>query len=77
MLGRISVTDKRIAASTNWARDVQILSPTSVDLAESAASVIRASDLARTTARDLAIPFEAEPSAFVKLLNELAPDDEC
>jgi len=71
------VTDKRVNAAMAWAEDVQALSPKSVDLAESAKSIIKASDLARNTARDLAIAFETEPSAFVKLLNELAPDDGC
>lgn len=71
------MTDKRVNAVTAWAEEVQVLSPKSIDLTESAESVIRAGDLARNTARDLGVAFETEPSAFVKLLNELAPDDGC
>lgn len=71
------MTDKRVTAVTAWAEDVQVLSPASIDLAKPAESVIRAGDLARNTARDLAIPFETEHSAFSKLLHDLAPDDGC
>ncbi len=71
------MTDKRVGAVTTWAEEVQALSPKPVGLIESAESVIKSSDLARNTARDLNIPFETEPSAFMKLLNDLAPDDGC
>ncbi len=70
------MTDKRVDAVTTWAEQVQALSPKPMGLGDSAESIIKSSDLARNTARDLHIPFETEPAAFVKLLNELAPDDD-
>jgi hypothetical protein len=70
------VTKKRVEAVTIWAEQVQALSPNPMGLGESVEGIIKSSDLARNTARDLHIPFETEPSAFVKLLNELAPNDD-
>lgn len=69
------MADKRLEAVTTWAEQVQALSSEPMGLDESAESIIKSGDLARDTARELRMPFETEPSAFVKLLNELAPDD--
>lgn len=68
------MSDKRVETAVNWAADVQALSPEPVDLEEPATAVLKAGDLARHTARDLGMAFETEPSAFIKLLNDLAPD---
>lgn len=61
-------------ATIEWAEQTQALSPEPIGLADSAAAVIKAGDLARNTSRELETPFGTEPSAFIKLLNELAPD---
>ncbi len=71
------MADKRVEAVTTWAQEVQALSSKPMGLDESAESVIKSGDLARNTARDLHMPFETEPSAFGKLLNDLTPDDGC
>lgn len=67
------MTDKRINAITDWAAEAQKLSASALDLNEPAESLLKAIDLARETAQSLDLPFETEPSSFVKLLHDLAP----
>ncbi len=68
------MSDKRVDAVKDWAELVQALSPDVIDLQESAAAAVRAGDLARSEAARQGVTFESEPSAFVKLLNDLAPE---
>lgn len=75
MIRGIPVTDKRTKMVATWAEGVQALSPTTVNLEDSSAIALKSGDLARETARDLALAFETEPSAFLKLLHDLAPTD--
>jgi len=58
---------------TEWATEAQHLSPDALDLNEPAESIILAMDLAWQTAARVDLPFETEPSSFVKLLHNLAP----
>lgn len=67
------MTDNRTSMIVNWASGVQSLSPDALDLNEPATSVAQAMDLARDTAMTVNLPFETEPSNFVKLLHQLAP----
>lgn len=68
------MTDNRVQDAVEWAKSVQVLSPEPIGLTESATGVIKQGDLARDTARNLELRFETEPSAFIKLLNDLAPN---
>jgi len=70
------VNNKRVEIAVAWAEEVQALSPASNDLTASAEGVLKSSDLARNTSSDLGMKFETEPSNFIKLLDELAPDDD-
>ncbi len=67
------MSDSRIQTITDWAVQGQKLPADALDLNEPAASVLKAMDLARETARSLDLPFETEPASFVKLLHDLAP----